>query len=374
MVATRFGWSPAERALLERAEAIALAHAPAPDRAMSTEELRKLFRALSVAGYLGSILPREAGGSGLSALQFAALVEGLAPALTLVGNHSVQRYLYAFGDDAQRQRFMPGLLSGDEIAAIAITEDQAGSDLAGLQTVARRDGSDYVLDGTKTWVTHGMVASLFVVLARTGDGLTRFLVPADTPGLRRAPLQPVGLRHLTFARVEFERCAIGTHLRLGAEGEGAHGSKTAFPIARMLAALQVLRIARAALTFARDYARERVVASRLLADSTLVQHEHAQLWGRCEAVHLLCLRVAADLNGPEGVALASAAKGLAGELALEACRWTQDLLGSSALHSSHPLLRLYDDARMMAVVDGTSVLNQLVVARRALGAARPTGE
>jgi alkylation response protein AidB-like acyl-CoA dehydrogenase len=372
--AARFGWSLAERGLLERAETIAAAHAPAADRAMSAEELRELFRALRPTGYLGSVLPSEAGGQGLSALQFAALVEGLAPALTLVGNHSVQRYLHAFGDEAQRRRFMPGLLSGDEIAAIAITEDQAGSDLTRLQTVARRQGAGYVLDGTKTWVTHGMVASLFVVLARTGDQLTRFLLPADTPGLRRTPLEPVGLRHLTFARVEFQECEVGSQLRLGAEGEGARGAKAAFPIARMLAALQALRIAHAALALARDYARERVIASNPLADSTLVQHGYAQLWGRCEAVHLLCLRVATGLDRPESVALASAAKGLAGELATQACRWTADLLGSSALHATHPLLRLYGDARMMAVVDGTSVLNQLVVARRELGKAKPGTE
>jgi alkylation response protein AidB-like acyl-CoA dehydrogenase len=282
----------------------------------------------------------------------------------------VQRYLHAFANDEQRARFLPGLLSGDEIGAIAITEDQAGSDLTQLKTIARQRGTGYVLDGAKTWVTHGMVASVFVVLARSGEGFARFLVSGDTPGLRRVPLHPVGLRHLTFARVEFEGCEIGASLRLGAEGDGLRGTKLAFPMARMLAGLQAVRIARTALALARHYAQARVVAAHALVQSTLVQHTYAQLWGRCEAVHLLCLRVAADLESHGSLALASAAKALAGELAMDACRWAADLLGASALHAEHPLLRLYGDARMMAVVDGTSVLNQLVVARRQLGTAK----
>jgi alkylation response protein AidB-like acyl-CoA dehydrogenase len=282
----------------------------------------------------------------------------------------VQRYLHRFGSAAQQARHLPALLEGEGIGAIAMTETEAGSDLERMTTTARRVGNAWVLDGEKTWVTHGLAATLVVVLARTERGLTRFLVPGDVPGLAREALAPQGLRHLGFARLTFRGCELPADALFGGEGEGLSGAKAAFPIARVLAGLQALRIARAALDIARDYAGGRTVAGAALSASTLVQHGFARLQARHDATRLLCLRVACDLEGSDAVALASSAKALAGELALEACRWTEDLLGSASLHAAHPLATLAGDARMMAVVDGTSVLNHLVSARRAL----PGGE
>jgi alkylation response protein AidB-like acyl-CoA dehydrogenase len=364
MVASRFSLTQRERALFERAEAIAAAHPRPQGRSFSADELRVIFRTLAPTGYLGSTLPVEAGGHGLSGLEFASLVEGLSPGLTMVGNHSVQRYLYQFGSPAQQAQYLPGLLAGEDIGAIAMTESHAGSDLASMRTQARRQGDCYVLDGEKTWVTHGQAATVFVVLARTESGLTRFLVPGDTPGLEREALAAVGLGHIAFARLTFQSCELPLQARLGEEGAGLDGAKAAFPIARVLAAMQGVRIARAALDIARDYADGRLVVNAKLSSSTLVQYGLARLWARCEAVQLLCRRVATQLDAADAVVMGSAAKALAGELALEACRWTEDLLGSTSLHQSHPLAALAGDARMMAVVDGTSVLNHFVTARR----------
>ena len=370
--APRFALSASEQGLLDAAHAIAAPYA-GRTAALELAELQTVFRQLAPTGYLASILPAEAGGKGLSPLAFAALVEGLAPDLTLLGNHSVQRYLNDFGTPAQCRRFLPGLLTGDEIGAIAITETQAGSDLSRLETAARRDGAGWILDGRKTWVTHGLVAATFIVLARTGagaSGFTRFIVPASTPGLERRPLSAVGLAHIGFAELVLSGCALPDELRLGAEGEGASGTKAAFPLARTLAALQALRVASAALDIAAGYARERIVAGRALAEQSLLQRSHADLSARVEAARLLAYRVAADPASADAIPLGSAAKALGGELALDACRWALDSLGSTSLDAAHPLVRLHDDARMMAVVDGTSVLNHLVVARRGI-ARRP---
>jgi acyl-CoA dehydrogenase len=364
--APRFDRSGRENALLERAQAIAAAHERPPGRPLDAKELRAIFRELAPTGYLASTLPKESGGHGLSGLEFSALCEGLAPDLTLLGNHSVQRYLHQFGNPDQQKRFLPALLEGDGIAAISMTEPHAGSDLDRMTTTARRVGSAYVIDGEKTWVTHGMAADVIVLLAKTDAGLTRFLVPGDTPGLQRKALEPVGLKHLSFAHLSLRGCEVPAGMRLGDEGAGLQGAKTAFPIARVLAAFQALRIAKAAVEIAREYAQGRVAAHASLASSSLVQHGLALLAGRHEAVRLLCLRVAGDLQGADAVANASAAKALAGELALEACRFAEDLLGSASLHASHALIALAGDARMMAVVDGTSVLNHLVVGRRML--------
>lgn len=356
--------------MLERAQAIAAAHPRPAHRPFDGSELRAIFRALAPTGYLASTLPNEAGGHGLTDLEFSSLCEGLAPQLTLIGNHSVQRYLHQFANAKQQKRFLPALLEGEGIGAISMTETRAGSDLERMTTAARRVGNTYVIDGEKTWVTHGLHATVIVVLAKTEAGLTRFLVPGDAPGLERQPLAPIGLKHLGFARLTFRGCEVPAELRLGEDGEGLKGAKAAFPIARVLAALQAVRIAKAAVEIARQYAQDRITGRTPLASSSLVQHGLAQMSARCEAVRLLSLRVASDLQATDAVANASAAKALAGELALDACRWTEDLLGSSSLHVAHPLTSLADDARMMAVVDGTSVLNHLVVARRILPQAR----
>jgi alkylation response protein AidB-like acyl-CoA dehydrogenase len=370
VIAQRFDRSASETALLERAQSIAAAHPRPVGRAFDAKELRAIFRELAPTGYLASTLPKEAGGHGLSGLEFSALCEGLAPALTLLGNHSVQRYLHQFASDAQKKRFLPALLEGEGIGAISMTETHAGSDLQHMTTTARCVGNAYVIDGEKTWVTHGIAADVIVLLARTEAGLTRFLVPGDAPGLQREALEPVGLRHLSFAKLTFKHCEIPADLRLGEEGAGLKGAKAAFPVARVLAALQAIRIAMAAVEIAREYAKDRVAARTPLASSSLVQHGLAQLAARCEAVRLFSLRVANDLQGDNAVAEASAAKALAGELALDACRFSEDLLGSTSLHVSHPLTQLTGDARMMGVVDGTSVLNHLVAGRRLLPAER----
>jgi alkylation response protein AidB-like acyl-CoA dehydrogenase len=362
----RFELSAAERELLVLGQTVASPYAAREGGALPLGTLREIFRSLQPSGYLGSILPVEAGGKGLSALAFAALVEGLSPNLPLLGNHSVQRYLHDFGTPAQCKRFLPGLLSGEEIGAIAISEAQAASDLSRMDTVAKRQGGVWKITGRKTWVTHGMVASLFIVLARSGapDHFTRFIMTPDMAGFGRRPLAPIGLTHLSFAELELNDCEVPDELRLGSEGEGASGAKTAFPIARLLAALQALSIARAAIDIAADYARQRVVAGVSLAERSLIQRSHAQLWARIEAARLLSYRAAASLGAFDANTLASGAKAIGGELALEACQWAADCLGSSGLPATHRLNRLHNDARMMSVVDGTSLLNHLVVARR----------
>jgi alkylation response protein AidB-like acyl-CoA dehydrogenase len=366
--AARFDLSADERKLLAFAYEVAAPYA-AHQGPLPLATLQGIFRALEPSGYLGSILPVAAGGKGLSPLAFAALVEGLSPALPLLGNQSVQRYLHDFGSPAQGKRFLPGLLSGEEIGAIAISEAQAASDLSRIETTATRHGSGWKITGRKTWVTHGIVASLFIVLARSGDGpgqFTRFIITPDMPGFVRRPLEPIGLTHLTFAELEFDNCEVSDELRLGGEGEGAGGAKAAFPIARLLAALQALRIAQAAIEITADYARERIVAGSVLVERSLVQRGHADLWARIEAARLLAYRAAANLADNEAGTLASGAKAISGELALEACRWAADCMGSSVLPVTHRLHRLHNDARMMAVVDGTSLLNHLVVARRGI--------
>lgn len=360
----RFGLDAGEHALLAQAEAIARQVGRPTGAPLSRGALLAAFAALAPTGYLSSILP----GSPCTPLGFAALCEGLSPTLPLLGNQSVQRYLHAFGSDEQKHTLLPDLLAGRTIAGIAITEPNAGGDLDRIATTAVRSGTGHVINGRKTWVTHGMVADHFVVLAATPEGPTRFMVPATTPGLIRTPLEPTGLRHLTFAELAFVDCALPAGSILGAPGQGNAGAKTAFPIARALAALQAIRLGEAALRLAADFARARTVFNRPLATSAVVRDNIVAFDTALAAARLLAYRCMLTLDAPSAVAVSSAVKAMACDSALQACRWTLDLLGSASLRQSHEGLTLAEDARMMAVVDGTVLLNRLVAARRMLAA------
>lgn len=358
----RFALSVRERSLHDAAEAIA-GKSSIGDAPLSRQELLALFAELRPLGYLASLLPSE---HGPGPLGFAALVEGLSPTLALLGNHSVQRYLDAYGTDAQKQRFLLPLLDAASIAAIAITEPQAGADLNRLATTAERSGRTFVLRGRKSWVTHGLTADVFIVLARTADGPTRFIVPGNTSGLKRTALEVVGLKHLTFADLQFDACTISEDHVFGAVGKGLEGTKAAFPIARALAALQALRLGEAGLDIARTYARDRNLFGRSLTDSAVVQDRLADHAAKLAGARLLAYQVITGLNAPDCAVTAAQAKALACGSTLDACLWASELSGSAAMAINSALERLLCDARMMAVVDGTVTLNRFVAARHLL--------
>jgi alkylation response protein AidB-like acyl-CoA dehydrogenase len=359
----RFALSARERGLRDAAANIAESQPRAEDGPLSRAELLALFGKLRPLGYLASVLPTE---ESPGPFAFAALVEGLSPALALIGNHSVQRYLHAFGTEGQKERFLIPLLNAQSIAAIAITEPGAGADLSRLATEAKRSGTGFVLNGRKTWVTHGLTADLFIVLAETEEGPTRFIVPGDTAGLTRSALDVVGLRHLTFAHLEFEACQISGDLVLGAVGKGLEGTKTAFPIARALAALQAVRLGEASLGVARDYARQRSLFGRSLTESALLQDRFADHAANLAGARLLAYRAIAELDSPDGATPAAQAKAMGCRSALDACLWALELSGSAGLRADTVLERLLGDIRMMTVVDGTVALNRFVAARRLL--------
>lgn len=335
-----------------------------PGRAFTRDELRALFRALAPLGYLSSILPDPDSGRAASVPRFAAMVEGVSPDLPLLGNHSVQRYLHAHGDPEQKARYLPGLLTGEAIAAIAISEPGVGGDLKAMTTEAKPSDGGYVLNGEKHWVTHGPSADFFVVLARTGKGATRFLVPRGASGLAVTPMATVGLRRLGFARLHFSDCRIAAENRLGPEGAGLEGAKSAFPIARLLAGLQAIRLGEAAVELAVEMASERRIFGRRLIDAEVVHGDAAEHLARSEAARLLCYQGLAGIDAAGATGRASIAKAVATATAQGACAWSRALLGAAALEATHPINRLAADLDMMAVVDGTATLNRLVAGRR----------
>jgi acyl-CoA dehydrogenase len=282
-----------------------------------------------------------------------------------------------FGSDDLRLRYLPGVADGRLIAAFALSEPQAGSDVAQITMTARRDGSGaYVLDGEKTWISNGGLADVYTVFARTGEapgarGLSAFVVEADTPGLRVAERIPLLAPH-PLARIEFERVRVPADQMLGAPGEG-------FKVA--MATLDVFRstVGAAALGFARralDEALGRVTARELfgapMAELPLVQSKLAEMALGIDTAALLVYRAAwtKDVAGGRVTREAAMAKLHATETAQRVVDDAVQLFGGLGVTVGSVVERLYREVRALRIYEGASEVQQLIIGRAALAAHR----
>jgi acyl-CoA dehydrogenase len=281
-----------------------------------------------------------------------------------------------FGSGDLRERYLPGVADGALIAAFALSEPDAGSDVAQIALTATPDGDGYVLDGTKTWISNGGLADFYTVFARTGEasgarGLSAFVVDADTPGLRVAERIPVLAPH-PLARLEFEGCRVPASQMVGAPGEG-------FKVA--MATLDVFRstVGAAALGFARralDEALGRVTARELfgapMADLPLVQAKLAEMALGVDASALLVYRAAwtKDVGGGRVTREAAMAKLHATETAQRVVDDAVQLFGGLGVTVGSVVERLYREVRALRIYEGASEVQQLIIARAALAAHR----
>ncbi|HZV83650.1 MAG TPA: acyl-CoA dehydrogenase family protein, partial [Brevundimonas sp.] len=279
-----------------------------------------------------------------------------------------------FGTPEQKARWLPEVASGAAIAAFALSEPEAGSDVAALSTSARRDGDHWVLDGTKTFISNGGLADRYTVFARTGDadgarGISAFVVDARTPGFEVVERIPLMAPH-PLATIRFDNCRIDGDRILGAPGEG-------FRIA--MATLDVFRstVAAAALGFARralDEAAARVSTRRLfgapMSDLQLVQASLAEMALKIDASALLIYRAAwlKDQGAPRVTREAAMAKLFATDEAQVVIDQAVQLFGGLGVVSGHPVERLYREIRALRIYEGASEVQKIVIARQLLGA------
>lgn len=363
--------SPLE-ARVSRAREVAeqyAAQASQAQRPFTREQLLGIFQELQPTGYLGSVLEPAVGGDALTPAAFAQIVEAITPSLPFLGNHSVPRYLATAGTRSQQTEWMPALLSGTAIGAIAITENGAGADVRSIATAATWMGGHWVLHGTKTWVTHGSVADVIIVTARTDDGLGRFLVRPSQSGVDLEPIIPTGLRYLDFSRLKLDGVIVGEEDALGSPGNGLRDTLSAFPIARSLVAVQACALADAALQAAIRALDAKQRFGQRLTEKQLVQSGIGQSWARCQAARSLAYE---SLRGfaqdPDGARRRSAAaKALATEGAAEIGQLLLGLLGADGLIEGNEVAHRLADIRMLTVADGPAPINWLVLGRELTG-------
>ncbi|HET6895993.1 MAG TPA: acyl-CoA dehydrogenase family protein [Candidatus Baltobacteraceae bacterium] len=276
-----------------------------------------------------------------------------------------------FGSPAQRERFLPAVTSGESIMAFALSEREAGSDVAAITTCAVRDGDAYVLDGEKTWISNAGIANAYVVFARTSDagskGLSAFIVPASTPGLS-VPERIETISPHPLGTVRFERCRIPAEQRLGEEGQGFKIAMATLDVFRASVGAAALGFARRALDETVAHARERKLFGAPLAALQLTQAKIAQMATEIDASALLVYRAAyAKDKGAQRVTREAAmAKWFATETAARAADAAVQLFGGRGVTRGEIVERIYRDVRALRIYEGASEIQQIVIARSLL--------
>lgn len=331
-------------------------------------------------GLFGAQIPEAYGGLGLDAVTYAAIIEELSRACAgiaiLLSVHcSVAAYpLSAFGNEEQRRRFLPRLAAG-EIGAFCLSEPGSGSDAASLKTTARRDGGDYVVNGTKVFVSSGSLASLYLLMARTDPqadpphrGISAFLIERRTPGITLGRKEEkMGLRADDTMEIFFEDCRVPAANRLGDEGAGFKIAMKSLDSGRIGVGAQAIGIAAAALDEAIAYAKVRTQFGHPLVHFDGIQAKLALMGTRLEAARIM-VRHAAWLKdqGQAYSRQAAMAKLFASEAATWITHQAVQIHGGYGYMKDYPVERYYRDARVTEIYEGTSEMQRLVIARSLL--------
>ncbi|MBU1431294.1 acyl-CoA dehydrogenase family protein [Myxococcota bacterium] len=338
------------------------------------------LKALGEMGLFGVNIPERWGGAEAGAVSYALAIRELAAgcaatAVTVAVTNMVAEAINAFGDEVQKARYLTQITAGAYPAAsFSLSEPGSGSDAASLRATAVREGDEYVLNGTKAWVTSGGHAGLYLVMARTdpdappAKGISAFLVEAGTPGMTASkPEKKLGLRASTTTELVFEGCRVPAENRLGPEGIGFQIAMTALDGGRIGVSAQACGIATAAHEAATRYATERAQFGRPIGDFQAIQWMIADSATQLEAAWLLCLRAASLKDAKVRFTREAAmSKVFCTEAANEICHRAVQILGGYGYTREYPVERHLRDARVTRIYEGTSEVQRVVIAREIL--------
>ena len=335
---------------------------------------RELFRTLGKAGLLGLAYGEEHGGGAQPYEVYLQVLEELARGWLAVGVgvsvHTLSCYpLAAFGSEEQKERWLPEMLAGELLGAYCLSEASSGSDAAALQTRAARDGDDYVVDGTKAWVTHGGHADFYNLMVRTGGpgakGISCLLADASTPGMHpQPPERKMGLRSSPTASITLEQARVPADRLLGEEGVGFRIALSALDGGRLGIAACAVGHAQAALDLAVDYAMERKQFGQRIADFQGLSFLLADMATQIEAARALYLSAARlrDAGRPYGPQ-ASMAKLFATDTAMRVATDAVQVLGGYGYVEDFPAERYLREAKILQIFEGTNQIQRLVIGR-----------
>ncbi|MCU0233137.1 MAG: acyl-CoA dehydrogenase family protein [Thermoanaerobaculales bacterium] len=343
---------------------------------------RELFSRLGELGLLGVVIPDDWGGAGLGYVEYAAVLEEIGAAdggigLSVAAHNSLcTNHLYLYGTDELKRSYLPRLASGEWIGAWGLTEPQAGSDAGGTRTTAVRDGGEWVLNGSKNFITHASVGDAAVVVARTSKegahhGISAFFVPFDRPGVSPGRKEnKLGMRASDTSSLVLEDCRVPADHLLGEEGEGFIQSMHVLDGGRISIAALSVGIARGALDAAVGYAATREQFGKPIASFQLIRAKLADMATAVDTARLLTQRAAAMKDaGLETTRESSMAKLHASEVAVAVSEEAVQIHGGYGYTKDYPVERAWRDAKLCTIGEGTSEIQRMVIAREVLKAA-----
>ncbi len=330
-----------------------------------------LIRRLAERGYLGAALPSECGGWNQDAITYGLLHEeigrGCSSVRSLLTVHDmVGHAILRWGTTQQREFWLPRLSGGQVVAAFGLSEPNAGSDAARIETSATLAGDSYILNGEKKWVTFGQLASLFLIFALCEGQPSAFLVERDNPGLSAKQIGGLlGVRASMLAHLRLDGCRVSRESVVGKVGFGfSHVAASALDQGRYSVAWGCVGLAQACLEACLQYTARRKQFGSLLKDHQLIRRMISDMITNLAAARLLCLQAARlrSTGHPEAIPATSIAKYFASRAANQAARDAVQIHGASGCCNDHPVARYFRDAKIMEIIEGSNEIQQLTIA------------
>jgi alkylation response protein AidB-like acyl-CoA dehydrogenase len=330
-------------------------------------------------GFMGIFIPEQYGGSGLGYHEYVAIIQEIAKVDPSIGlsvaahNSLCTGHIYYFGNEEQKQKWLPKLATGEWIGAWGLTEHNTGSDAGGMNTTAIKEGDYYILNGTKNFITHGKSGDIAVVVARTGEkgdshGMSAFVVERGTPGFSSGKKEDkLGMRASETAELIFDNCKIHKDHLLGAEGDGFVQSLKLLDGGRISIGALSLGIAKGAYEAALKYSKEREQFGKPISSFQGISFKLSDMATEIQASELLVHKAASMKNNGEKVTTAGAmAKMYASEACVRIANEAVQIHGGYGYIKEYPVEKFYRDSKLCTIGEGTTEIQKLVIARNIL--------
>ncbi len=338
-----------------------------------------IYRKAAKLGFIGASVPEEYGGAGMDAVAEAIISMEFCRADSAIGSAidlavlGVPMLIH-FGTEEQKEKYIPGVVQGKAPSAIAVTEPDCGTDVAAMRCKAVQEGDEWVLNGTKTFITNGSVASYVVVLAKTAEvdpphrGISAFIVETDREGYEAKRIEKMGMNCHDTCEVVLKNVRIPAENLVGSLNKGFYQLMRFFNESRVKIGALHLGIAIGAYERALDYAKQRKAFGKPLVEHQAIQFKLADMWKDIEAAKLLILKAAWLIDqGTPNPALSSAAKLFATETAIKVTYEAVQIFGGYGFSKEYDIERYYRDARVGTIYEGTSEAQRMIIARSLIG-------
>ena len=340
---------------------------------------RHIFKQLGELGFMGILIPEEYGGAGMGYNEYIIAIEELAKVCGSVGlsyaahNSLCTMHLYSFGTEEQRRKYIPKLAGGEFIGAWGLTEPNTGSDAMRMLCTAKQDGDDWVINGTKIFITHGLTGDVMVVIARTGDlldshGMTAFIVERSNPGMKGGKKEDkLGMRASETGEVIFDNCRVSKDAVLGNVGDGFIQAMKILDGGRISIASLAMGIAKGAFEASVKYSKERQQFGKPICENQAIAFKLADMATQIEVAELLIYQCAdMKARGLKITKESAIAKLYASEIGCKVANEAVQIFGGYGYIKEFPVEKYYRDIKLCTIGEGTSEIQRLVIARELL--------